>query len=65
MKLHFPKTDNRSSGESFNGNRPWLKEGAKCETVPSRFRRQYTTLVHFVDAPPKEFDLVSPEFLRG
>ena len=77
MKLIFPENDPRSNGQPFNSNRPWLKQNAICYLEENELTvtfnsfppctRPYTpthvTAVRFEGA--KDYDLVSPEFLKS
>jgi len=66
VRLHFPANDKKANGKSLSKKRPWLKQGATGSevNVPRRFGRQNVVCVHFTGSPRKEYDLVSPEFLK-
>ena len=76
MKLRFPKCDPRSNGNSFNSKRPWLQHGATCMSVTkpliiadpnSPFRGSPyipRNLMAVKFKGSKDYDLVSPEFLK-
>ena len=67
MKLMFPASDKRSTVAMVSEKRPWIQQGAECKLVmvPAVTSR-HTVYVHFTDCPhPREYDLVSPEFLKG
>lgn len=63
--LNFPKKDERSNGEPFVKDRPWIKQGAYFSLVyPKRLMHYNCQVVHFDDAPRRVTDMVSVTYIK-